>query len=431
MNLLGLADRLTATASAVEVQPARCVHALDHAASCDLCVRACAFDALRLLPTVALDEKRCTACGACLHVCPVDAIRGDDGVAKLLNLAPRFEAAQTVELACARHPAPQEGPAGSELVLRTAGCLAALGPAVYASLRALGFRRVVVRLDACAGCPIGAARPRIEASLTSATSLLAAVEPGAALASVDAPARDWATRPVYAVANPPVSRRNLFRLFAAEAPRVAARALLPVEEETAATPQPPRERRRLLNALQHLLGSDSPLPLGEGAGVRDVSHPMPSDPHPHPRQEGVRALPFVQLYASEECTACGVCARVCPTGALGFSLADDKAFRLSFQPAACTDCGVCLDLCEPGALARQPLADLSAVAAQASLTLREGEVHTCEKCGARFAGPPDAVLCPPCDFRRHNPFGSRLPRGRARPMPVPRSSASASQGESS
>ena len=49
---------------------------------------------------------------------------------------------------------------------------------------------------------------------------------------------------------------------------------------------------------------------------------------------------------------------------------------------------------------------------------------------ARFAGSPGVTLCPPCDFRRRNPFGSRLPRGRARPMPVPRS-ASASQGESS
>ena len=417
MNLLGLAGRLAESAPPVEVQPARCVHALDRAATCDACVQACAFDALRLLPTVTLDEKRCTACGACLHVCPVDAIRGDDGVAKLLNLAPRFETAQTVELACARHPQPEQGPASSELVLRTGGCLAALGPSAYASLRALGFQRVVVRLDACAGCPIGAARPRIEASLASARGLLAAVEPTATLDSLDTPAPGWTARPVYAVNNPPVSRRNLFRLFAAEAPRVAARALLPVEEETAAHAQPPRERRRLLNALQRLTQSDSPLPVGEEAGVR-AAPPAGTD------------LGFVQLQASADCTACGACARGCPTGALSFSLSDADQFHLGFQPAACTDCGVCLDLCEPGALSRQPLADLSALASQASLTLAQGELRVCDKCGARFAGAPGATLCPPCDFRRRNPFGSRLPRGRARPMPVPRSS-SASQGESS
>ena len=390
MNLLGLADRLATSSPAVQVQPARCVHALNGASTCDACVRACAFDALRLLPTITLDEKRCTACGACLHVCPVDAVRGDDGVAKLLNLAPRFETAQTVELACARHPGAEQGPASSELVLRSGGCLAALGPSAYASLRALGFQRILIRLDACAGCPLSAARPQIEASLVSARNLLDAVEAASALESVDAPAPDWTTRPVYAVNNPPVSRRSLFRLFAAEAPRVAARALLPVEAETAETAQRPRERRRLLNALQRMM--PPPLPLGEGssregAGVRTVS-------------QGEKGLPFVHLDASEECTACGTCARVCPTGALRFSLADDNTSRLSFQAAACTDCGVCLDLCEPGALSRQPVTDPGAITAQASLTLREGEVHVCEKCGARFAGAPGATLCPPCDFRR-------------------------------
>ncbi|MCW5851542.1 MAG: 4Fe-4S binding protein [Anaerolineae bacterium] len=412
MNLLGIADRLAASPPPLRVQTERCVHALNSASTCDLCVRACAFDALRLSPTITLDENRCTACGACLHVCPVDAIRGDDGVAKLLNLAPRFEAAQSVELACARHPRPEQGPAGSELVLRAAGCLAALGPSTYASLHALGFQRIVVRLDACAGCPLGAARPQIEARLTSARSLLDSVEPATRLETIDASATDWTARPVYAVNNPPVSRRSLFRLFAAEAPRVAARALLPVEEATSETTQPPRERRRLLNALQRL--TPAPPPEGEGAGVRAVSH-----------------LPFIHLQASDACNACGACARVCPTSAMRLRLTNEATFRLSFQPAACTDCGLCLDLCEPGALSREPVADLASIVSQASLTLREGEVHICEKCGARFAGAPGATLCPLCDFRRRNPFGSRLPRGRGRPMPVPRVSNSASQGESS
>lgn len=377
-----MASRLAAPGSSgPTLAPDACVHARDVAARCEVCVRACPFEALSVERTVTLDPARCTACGACLHVCPVDAIGGEDSVADLLACATRLPDARRIDIVCGRNPSPATGSPTTNAALQVPGCLAALGPSAYLSLMAIGVESVGVRLDACGDCPIGAARPRIEAAVDAARTLLAN-DAESRLAAVHAVGPEQSPRPVYGVKNPPVSRRGLFRLFAAEAPRLAARALLPIEIQAPAQRQPPRERRRLLNALGRLPSSGD-LPLSDG---------------------------FVQLAASERCTACGVCARACPTAALTFDASEDT-FRLDVRPAACTDCGICLDVCEPDALRRTGLPSLLSVVGGEAVTLRAGALRRCRKCGVQFAVQGDEDLCPVCDFRRRNPFGSRLPPG--------------------
>jgi len=383
VNWISIASRLAAPGSnGPTLAPDACVHARDVAARCEVCVRACPFGALSVERTITLDPARCTACGACLHVCPVDAIGGEDSVADLLACAARLPDARRIDIVCGRHPSPAAtGSPTTDAALQVTGCLAALGPSAYLGLLAMGIERVGIRLDACADCPIGSARPRIEAAVDTARALLAN-DAETRLAVVSAVIPEQGPRPVYGVKNPPVSRRALFRLFAAEAPRLAARTLLPIEIQAPAQRQPPRERRRLLNAL-HRLPAAGDTPPGYG---------------------------FVELTANERCTACGVCARACPTTALTFAASED-AFRLDFRPATCTDCGICLDVCEPDALRRTGLPSLPSVVSGEAKTLRAGALRRCRKCGVPFAVQGDEELCPVCDFRRRNPFGSRLPPG--------------------
>lgn len=381
MNWIGVASRLAAAPGGPTLAPEACTHSRDVASRCEACVRACPWSALRIERTITLDATLCTACGACLHVCPVDAIGGEDHVADLLACAARLPDAKRLDVACSRHLSPATASSATDAVLQVPACLAALGPSAYLSLFAMGVEAVGVRVDACAACPISASRPRIDAAVGAARALLA---PDAAsrLTLVETLAPTSATRPVYGVKNPPVSRRALFRLFATEAPRLAARALLPIESQAPAQRQPPRERRRLLNALRL-----APAPA-EASAVSG----------------------FAQLLADEHCTACGVCARACPTTALTFSTTDE-AFRLDFQPAACTDCGICLDVCEPDALHRAGSPSLAAIVGAATVTLREGALRRCRKCSVQFAAKGDEDLCPVCEYRRRNPFGSRLPPG--------------------
>ena len=383
MNLLSLAERLAdIDAAPIRLHADRCVHARDKSAACDACVSACPVDALHLNGAITLDAAACKVCGACLHVCPTGAFDGDDGVVDLLKCVARLEPARTIELACAQHPAPEKGAPDVEAVVRTTGCLAALGPSAYTGLIAMGLQRVSVRLDACAECPIGQARASIMTTLRDARQLLALY--GLADRVVELPTVSVRkNRSVYAAKNPPLSRRGLFRMFAAEGPRQIARVLTDeIDQSKIKSPSP--ERRRLINTLRHLPPADESALLGD--------------------------LPFAHLTVNDTCITCGVCARICPTGALNLTTGEDNTYRLAFTSAACIACDACVQFCEPAALKRTG-ATLGEVLSGDVIELRSGTLHSCPKCGAKFAAEIGRELCPTCEFRQKNPFGSRLPPG--------------------
>jgi len=100
-----------------------------------------------------------------------------------------------------------------------------------------------------------------------------------------------------------------------------------------------------------------------------------------------------------KCTACGVCARICPTGALKYSASEDDVYQLSFACADCVDCGACRKVCRSAALRRVD-ATLGDVLDTDAIVLREGTLRACARCGAKFAAEIDGELCFVCESRR-------------------------------
>jgi len=393
VNVLFTLEQLAALDVApIKLDANRCVHARDRFSTCEACTGACPTNALHVNGSVTLDAEACIACRQCIHVCPTGVFDSNDNATELLAFAPRLKDARIVELACARHPAPESGPSETDAVVRIEGCLAALGPSVYLTLLASAIDHVVARLDACAECPIGAVRPKIEQTLDSAQTILNACrEINRVTRLAERSGNDWIRRPLYARGTQ-VSRRDLFRRAIGEGQQHVARKLaLDRPNDQADTPAEkslPLERSRLLDALNRLSAVAAPA---------NAEAPL----------EG---LPFARLVADEKCSACGVCARVCPTGALELTIGEADSYRLTFSASHCTDCGICLHVCEPGVLRRESPTLAELFAAQPAV-LRSGALRRCQKCGAKFAGEPTARLCPVCDFRRRNPFGTRLPPG--------------------
>ena len=384
MNLLSIAGRMAAPdRPPIMLDTKRCVHAHNRFSKCDACITSCPVGALQLSKTIELNEQACIACAACLPVCPVGALSGDDGAKDLGHCISRLPQKEVIELVCAQHTAADSGPAGTSAAIRTDGCLASFGPSVYAWLLASGTTQVIVRLDACASCSLGKVQPQITRTLASVSQLTVANDATKRVLALEASRADWKPRPLITTKNPPLSRRDLFRALVSEGPKLAAQ-ILPFEENSATEAKtPPLERRRLLNALKRL-------------GADGVSIASEND------------LGVVKLSANEKCTACGACARVCPTGALRFVSQGDN-FRLTIVPSACTDCGACLALCAPAALQRNGVPSFAELTASEPMVLRADALRVCVKCGAKYAGETAGDLCSICRFRLENPFGSRLP----------------------
>lgn len=385
MDWLNVAKRLaTIDDSTTILDRSRCLHAAAKVSSCQACFELCPVDAIQPGEPPTLNAEVCAGCLACLPACPVGAYTARDAVPALLNCAVRLDV-QVVELICEAHPNGKHGVSRAEAAIRVRGCLAGLGVGAYLGLMALDLDNVIVRTDACAQCPWGELRSRIEAQIRQAQRLLEPMGLTDSLAcAMPAGAEDLRERAVWNAGSSPVSRRDLFRLASLQGRLALARVLAKDngEEDSPFS----RDRQRILAAVEQLLGEED---------LEDETH--------------LADLGFTEIVVDENCNACATCARACPTGALYFRQAD-MHFRLMFSPQACVDCGICIDVCAPEAISIGHAPTFGHVFSQTSpVTLREGELARCERCNAAIAAQPGVTLCPICEFRKQNPFGSVAP----------------------
>jgi ferredoxin len=388
VNFFNAAERLAAIdRSQVVLETERCLHVLDQFSTCEACFNLCPVEAIQPGKPPRLKTDLCVNCLACLPACPEGAYRADDAVPPLLQCLAHLEG--SVELVCEIFPEPETGMAKNAVKIR--GCLAGLGAAGYLLALALGKSHLLARLDACTTCELSGlsdlARHRVEEArrllaLRGLADRLTAVESLEDVALVE--------RPLWDAENPPLSRRDLFRVVSRQGQMAAARAML--QDGVEPGKHTTRERRRILAAFNRLPAAEAETP------VAAVLIPAGAE--------------FGWVQVNADCTACGVCARACPAGALWLEEGEEETFRLLFEPRLCTACGVCTHVCAPGALtlsAPESLAQVFGIAEP--LTLFSGTYRRCTRCKTRFTAREGVTLCPVCTFRRATPFAAALPPG--------------------
>lgn len=390
MSLLSFAERLAVMdRSAVTFLPERCLHKQDKGSACAACFQICPAQAITAGAPPAYDPQKCQGCLACLPVCPTGAYSADDAVSELLTNATQLGAAQ-LELVCSLHPQPNLGTSDRAKGLMVRGCLAGLGAGAGMALAAAGFEHIIYRCDACAGCPWGASHAQIQSQVAEVQQLLAPWGKSSVPVICDT-LENPVKRLLWKAENRSVSRRDFFRSAFQQAKVSAERAHEKVE---AAKPRlPGRDRARKLKAASA---------LGE----------------PRDRAAALPRSDFAQMHASSACTACGVCARICPTQALALVMDESKKrFNLVFYAQNCVNCGYCVRSCVPNALQMTGLPRFEHVfRTQKSVLLQAGELVRCERCNTLIAVQSETHLCPMCQFRQANPFGSKLPPGFQLPL---------------
>ncbi len=378
MNLLALAARWeeVMAQTAVSFTQERCLYTHDKFASCTACQNICPIHAIQFGPPPTFNKDACQQCRACLPVCPVGAYAADDEVEALLNCATRLDV-QTCEIVCSLNPNIAIGdPAAA--AIRVRGCLAGLGVGAYLSLANQGLTQIIVRLDACAGCPWSELCLQIESQVKQAQRILAAWKlDNVLLCAPPETAVEFKKRPYWSAGSPPVSRRDLFRWRKKEKETEA-------EDKNVSKYNPFRERLRILQAFRKRPLTD------HNDAVLD-------------------ALGFALVSINADCTACGVCARACPTGALQLTK-EDGSFQLNFTPQACIGCDICSHVCVPQAITIEHAATYNQIFnTDSDQIVQQGSLTQCAKCNTYFADKGTTQLCPPCEFRRQNRFGSTLP----------------------
>ena len=398
MSLLDSLGQLTSAGQpAIALDTERCLHALNRSATCASCFEVCPAGAITPGKPPTLSAEQCQSCLACLAACPTGAYRANDAARSLVRSAAYLDGG-TIELLCEKNPRPDRGVSADSTGVRVRGCLAGLGVGAHLALSALGFERIVVRADACAGCPWASLLPCIETQLAQAARLLDAWGRSDSLSCVTA-LGDGVERPVWNADNPPLSRRDLFRMLVRQGQLATADE---IEGEPARPDRSPgRDRLRLLRAMSHL-------PLPDIEASLDLGE-----------------LGFAFVSISEACTACGACARGCPTDALQFLTNEDTtAYALRFSARQCIGCDLCIGVCLPAAVSVDHAPAFWRVFSAETVIVRGGALTRCQRCGAPMAERAGTDVCDLCEYRRANPFGSVLPPGFARPQSGPEGKAS-------
>ena len=370
LRLGGLRGRLSRRALLTGPRPHHdVIPAIDEARcaasrGCDLCLKACPVDAIRLVgASASVDKDRCRDCGLCVSVCPTGAAGHpfygrrvlDAGISALLTSEDQGSHDRVAAFACR----------GAMTALREAGRRRLAYPAtvlplevpsagfpdLYLVLRAFDLGAAGVVILHCGGSCSSACQPEaFSVRLSAIERVLDALGVGSerlTLVTAD-------------------SSRRLASSLDAFAAHVLA---LPPQVLCQGLPVPGHAHQYRTAGL--LAG------IWRRTGIGDV---------PSVQHEG---LPLGQPeFGLDACSLCGICADACPAGALRYR-EDSASARLEFTAKDCIGCRLCSDACPEGALKITRRLEWSSLGGD-QITLKSSDLRRCQHCGRGYA--PDAMV---------------------------------------
>lgn len=316
---------------------------------CQQCIICCPHEAISAKKDIIRDK--CTECGVCMAVCPSDGFVDRD-MKRLEKYL--FESGEII-LNC-----PLAEPLGYEIP-----CLGMLDRDAWSTLILLAdYKEVRLITGDCGSCEDRAA---CAASVSSLKEVLhAQVEPPSikieilpALAdSSEAERKDKAKFPAKKISDARISLR--------QQGKEKIKTLFPMIEAEE-TNTIPRTRQWFAQALSL-----------------------------NPEKK----ISYKAIKADNNCTNCGVCAKICPQGALQ-QVQKDERIRLIYEPLKCVQCSRCVNICRTDALKFDEI-EFSSKFLNGKILLIDSVAKYCLKCGKQIFHNIEPSLCMACAVKDPN-----------------------------
>ncbi|MBI5265315.1 MAG: 4Fe-4S binding protein [Bradyrhizobium sp.] len=329
---------------------------------CSVCREVCPAAALTGTEwSINIEPDRCVGCGLCAAECPTGALQVDGCSPLADNLA-----GDSILLECRR-----VAPADRDPDAIVVSCLGGLTAVDILDAVAADSKRDVTLIDHgwCEQCAVAQCAAPWRSALDESRSLLNSVEPslGDRLTVETRFLSNDLAQPIVASLRPDkqVGRRDFLRRFTGLAAKPASR------EESRRIVfgrgyVTPHKRQRMLESM--------------GALASAYERPFPRT-----------LMPSVKV--ADGCDLKGICAAVCPTGALRVERTNDR-LELHFEAMKCTACGLCERNCANKALSLWPEGDGAVVRSEVIVSSRPTAV--CPGCGDSFPQTAGDPFCPSC-----------------------------------
>lgn len=341
-----------------------CVRSLSIDSACNKCEVVCPTNAIviqqgKALPAINFSE--CVTCGACGAVCPSEALTLDE-------FSPTdffFEFVQENDslLSCRKN----------------LPCIAALSVEHIISLAILK-KELVFDMGHCSECEIASTcKAQIEANFEEATYILEAMENDAVLSMEDVKYENEEQKYV--------DRRDFLNSLNVKS---VAKARKSFEDEVQKATDELVEHNLQKTDIE-LLKKKS-IPDKRKIFFTAIKRAQkPSQFHIVDATE--ISFTSQKLMNEETCTACQMCYRVCPTGALS---SDMKNSKIDFDPFLCIKCHICHDVCAPDALTLSSSYKVKEFFEPEVVNLMSFKVRRCDECNVVFSSVGDENLCYRC-----------------------------------
>ena len=387
---------------AITLHPERCLNAWHRAVGCTLCAEACPAEKAIVVTNgkPALDNEACRHCGLCLHHCPTGAFtRPDPLPGKLIKTIVALPDDDRVDLLCPFHATPDSGPAPR--AVQTKRCLAALPPATLLELTTQE-REIWLDDTFCSECPLAEIHPTLAQTVDEANAWASLLENTVpiSLHTRHTNPPPPINRPVHEADRPPVSRRGLFGVIKKLGPENPGEV---VADEGRTPPAQTGRPIPLAERLPHFVPRQRAkiLAIIDRATDTLASPDQPAGKiQPAPSSNEVRsALPVAEVKVdNNQCSACNLCARFCPTEALTY-LSDEERFALAFHPRLCLGlrCNICAVACPEEVVSLKPATISPDLLDKKPRYLAAGRLTSCQKCGTTIAAglerPTTCYVC--------------------------------------